>query len=36
MQLRDRQINTNNPTLNKLIIEFGEECQNAIALVNQF
>lgn len=36
MQLRDSQINTNNPTLNKLIVELGEECQNVITLVNQF
>ena len=36
MQLRDNKINTNNPTLNKLIAELGEECQNVIALVNQF
>lgn len=36
MQLRDNNINTNNPTLNKLIAELGEECQNVIALVNQF
>ena len=36
MQLRDKKINTNNPTLNQLIIELGEECQNVITLVNQF
>ena len=36
MQLRDKTVNTNNPTLNRLIIELGEECHNVIALVNQF
>ena len=36
MQLRDKEISTSNPTLNTLIAELGEECQNVIALVNQF
>lgn len=36
MQLRDKKISTSNPTLNILITELGEECQNIIALVNQF
>ena len=36
MQLRDKKISTSNPTLNTLIAELGEECQNVIALVNQF
>jgi len=36
MQLRDKKISTNNPTLNTLISELGEECQHVIALVNQF
>ena len=36
MQLRDRKISTSNPTLNTLITELGEECQNVIALINQF
>ena len=36
MQLRHKKISTSNPTLNTLIAELAEECQNAIALVNQF
>lgn len=36
MQLRDKKISTSNPTLNTLITELGDECQNVIALVNQF
>ncbi len=36
MQLRDKKINTDNSTLNQLIIELEEECQNVITLVNQF
>ena len=36
MQFREGKVNTNNPTLNKLIIKLSEECQNAITLVNQF
>ena len=36
MQLRDKKINVSNPTLNRLITELGKECQNVIALVNQF
>ncbi len=36
MQLRDKKISTSNPTLNILITELGEECQNVMALVNQF
>ena len=36
MQLRDKKIGTSNPTLNTLIAELGDECQNVITLVNQF
>ena len=36
MQLRDKKISTSNPTLNTLIAELGDECQNVITLVNQF
>ena len=36
MQLKDKKIATNNPTLNRLVVELGEECQNIITLVNQF
>ena len=36
MQLRHKKISTSNPTLNILIAELAEECQNVIALVNQF
>ncbi|MDJ0682737.1 MAG: hypothetical protein QNJ18_23100 [Xenococcaceae cyanobacterium MO_167.B52] len=36
MQLRDKKIHVSNPTLNRLITELGEECQNVITLVNQF
>ena len=36
MQLRDKKIGTSNPALNTLIAELGDECQNVIALVNQF
>ena len=36
MQLKDQKIATDNPTLNRLLVELGEECQNIIALVNQF
>lgn len=35
MQLTTRKINTNNSTLNQLLIELQEECQNVISLVNQ-
>ena len=35
MQLKDQKIATDNPTLNRLLVELGEECQNIIALVNQ-
>lgn len=35
MQLTDKQINTKNPTLNTLITELKEECQNVISLINQ-
>jgi hypothetical protein len=36
MQLNNKaKIATNNPTLNQLIVELGEECRNAIALTNQ-
>ena len=36
MQLRDKKISTSNPTLNTLIAELRDECQNVITLVNQF
>lgn len=36
MELRHQKISTSNPTLNTLISELAEECQNVIALVNQF
>ncbi len=36
MQLKDQKIATDNPTLNRLLVELGEECQNIITLVNQF
>jgi hypothetical protein len=36
MPIRDKKGNTNNPTLNQLIIEFGQKCQNVITLANQF
>ncbi len=36
MQLRHKKISTSNPTLNTLIAELAEECQNVMALVNQF
>jgi hypothetical protein len=35
MQLITRKINTQNSTLNRLIIELQEECQNVLSLVNQ-
>lgn len=35
MQLIDRKISTQNPTLNRLIIELQEECQNVLSFVNQ-
>jgi len=35
MQLITRKINTQNYTLNRLIIELQEECQNVLSLVNQ-
>jgi hypothetical protein len=35
MQVRERNITTNNSTLNHLIMELGEECQNVISLINQ-
>lgn len=36
MQLQHIKIGTKNPTLNRLISELGDECQNVITLVNQF
>lgn len=36
MQLKGKKIATDNPTLNRLLVELGEECQNIITLVNQF
>ncbi len=35
MQLTDKQVNTKNSTLNTLITELKEECQNVISLINQ-
>ena len=35
MQSITRKINTQNSTLNRLIIELQEECQNVLSLVNQ-
>jgi len=35
MQLTTRKINTNNSTLNQLLMELQDECQNVISLVNQ-
>lgn len=35
MKVRERNITTNNSTLNHLIMELGEECQNVISLINQ-
>lgn len=35
MQLTDRPINIKNSTLNTLIMELKEECQNVISLINQ-
>lgn len=36
MQISDRPIPTANKTLSTLIAELGAECQNVVALVNQF
>jgi hypothetical protein len=35
MQLTDKPINIKNSTLNILITELKEECQNVISLINQ-
>ena len=35
MQLTDKKINIKNSTLNTLITELEEECQNVISLINQ-
>jgi hypothetical protein len=35
MQLITKKINTQNSTLNRLITELQEECQNVLSLVNQ-
>lgn len=35
MQLTDRKISLKNSTLNTLIMELKEECQNVISLINQ-
>jgi hypothetical protein len=35
MQLTNRKISTHNSTLNQLIIELQEECQNVLSLINQ-
>lgn len=36
MQVKHKEISPKNPTLNQLIAELGEECQNVLTLVNQF
>jgi hypothetical protein len=33
MQLTNRKISTHNSTLNQLIIELQEECQNVLSLI---
>jgi hypothetical protein len=35
MQLITKKISTQNSTLNQLIIELQEECQNVLSLINQ-
>lgn len=35
MQLITKKIGTNNSTLNQLIIELQQECQNVLSLINQ-
>lgn len=35
MQLITKKINTENSTLNQLIMELQEECQNVLSLINQ-
>jgi hypothetical protein len=35
MQLTTRKISTNNSTLNQLITELQEECENVLSLINQ-
>lgn len=35
MQLITKKISTQNSTLNQLIIELQEECQNILSLINQ-
>ncbi len=35
MPLTNRKISTHNSTLNQLIIELQEECQNVLSLINQ-
>ncbi len=35
MQLTPRKISTQNPTLNHLILELQEECQNVLVLIHQ-
>lgn len=35
MQLTNRKLSTHNSTLNQLIIELQEECQNVLSLINQ-
>jgi hypothetical protein len=35
MQLITKKISTKNSTLNQLIIELQEECQNVLSLINQ-
>ena len=36
MQLQNREIKTRNATLNRLISELDDECQNVLTLVKQF
>ena len=35
MQIRDRALPIQNPTLSQLIRELGSECENVIALIDQ-
>jgi len=35
MQLTNRKISTHHSTLNQLMIELQEECQNVLSLINQ-
>ena len=35
MQLAEKKINTENETLNTLLLELKEECQNVLSLIHQ-